>query len=582
LTRAVARLDDRCVSEDSSAQGRRGLVAALALATLASLRRFANGAVWDDPLLFDVANKALARGDLWSMLTRSTLGQAIDRAGDANSGDLDLYRPITLLSFAIDHALGGGSLVAYHLTNLALHLACVTLVFLLARELLPEAQRKYAALAAAWFGVSPHLVEAHVWISGRFDELSTCFGLAAIWVWQRGLRAAAASSQRRASFAAAGVLHLLGLLNKEMLVFALPALAFWPGFAAGTAPRERVRALLPFVIGLGAYLTLRAHALHGGGAGVSAGEPLAALSRWPLLFCDAFANLLFPVRVYSRLLKEDYDAAGGAVALAAALVSALVLVPAWRLRKRVPIFAWTLFWLATTLAPVTVLATRSWPGFGRFLYLPGSLFYVGVAQLCAVAFQTASERLRPLLRLGLGALLALMALRTFVYASDFASDDALFGSIIAEAPDRSHGYAFLGMTYLERHEPEAAARLLRKATAIAPFERRYTQQLGQALLYSGQRQEALALALAAKQHLHPSPEFDLLAAYAVLDDPARAVGYVLACLDQDPAHGECRAAVTFLITKHAQAPAFRSELDAQCTARHTRGCDAVRALAPGR
>jgi tetratricopeptide (TPR) repeat protein len=549
----------------------------LAVTALSSAGRFRNGAVWDDKHLIELARRTLSRAEVFGMFSHSTLGQALDLTHDSGASELDLYRPMTLLTFALDQLRGAG-LFAYHTTNLALHLGCVTLVYWLGRELLGEPRRAYALLAAAWFGLSPHLAEAHVWISGRFDELSTFFGLGAILIWRHSARAQSTLA-RLCGFVACACAFALGLLSKEPLVFALPALALWPACGARPALRARLIALGPFCVSLGAYAVLRVSALHGSGTHVSAPELAAALTRWPALSCDAVANLVFPISVYARLMKEDYDAAGPTLLVLAAFACLGMAWWAFRLRARAPVFAWSLLWLAGTLAPVTLIATRSWPGFGRFLYLPASLFFVGLAELVALAIEHFAHlpRVQRAMRVGLALHGSLFALLLFGYTADFASDDTLFESIIAQAPLRSHGYAFLGMTYLERGRNADAAILLRRALRIAPFDRRYTQMLGKALLFSGQRAQALALARDAIQRLHPAPEFELLAAYAELDQPTSAAAHVLACLDVAPANQECRDALTFLLTKHPQATAFRHAFDGLCATGSGSGCAALAA-----
>jgi hypothetical protein len=85
--------------------------------------------------------------------------------------------------------------------------------------------------------------------------------------------------------------------------------------------------------------------------------------------------------------------------------------------------------------------------------------------------------------------------------------------------------------------------------------------LGTALLFSGKRTDALHLAQTWIAKLPSAPEFHLLAAYATLDsDPDASATHVLQCLQQDPGHSQCRDALHFLWSQHAQAARFRAEL----------------------
>ena len=133
---------------------------------------------------------------------------------------VDTYRPVTLATFMWDASLSGAAPWAYHLTNLLAHLCCVWLVQRLACVMLPEADRAFAWVGAAWFALSPLPAEAHVWINGRSDIFTTLFGLLAVLAWRRAL--AAVRGKALAWHIAATVSFLCGLLSKEVLLLCIP------------------------------------------------------------------------------------------------------------------------------------------------------------------------------------------------------------------------------------------------------------------------------------------------------------------------------------------------------------------------
>jgi Flp pilus assembly protein TadD len=168
---------------------------------------------------------------------------------------------------------------------------------------------------------------------------------------------------------------------------------------------------------------------------------------------------------------------------------------------------------------------------------------------------------RVAVRVLLGGYVLWLALAMHVYTYDWRDDDTLYGSIIAAAPDRSHGYGFLGITYIERRQFRQAAVLLGKAVELAPSERRYLSKLGHALLFSGDVQAARQLARDAIARLGDAPEFHLLEAYTWLEsDSARAARALLECLRQDPDNAEGLEALAFLRTRHPRAERFREEI----------------------
>jgi tetratricopeptide (TPR) repeat protein len=287
-----------------------------------------------------------------------------------------------------------------------------------------------------------------------------------------------------------------------------------------------------------------------------------------------------PFEIYPRALNEDYAALGSTGLLAASLVLLLACGGLWRVRRSQPLLCWSALWFACTLAPNALVTTRLWPGFGRFLYLPASLGLIGVTDAAFALAARAQPRMQRIARTALLAYLGLLGVHSFLAVYDWKNDETLFASIIRAAPQRSHGYGFLGITYLEQRRYPEAAVMLSKAVAIAPDEPRWPSRLGQALLFSGRRDEALALAKRWIARSPRAPEYHLLAAYSLLDsDPERAAMHVLECLREEPHHLQCSDALSFLWSQHPQAARYRESFDALLTQPRYA---ALRPLMPGR
>ncbi|PZC80098.1 protein O-mannosyl-transferase TMTC1-like [Helicoverpa zea] len=101
---------------------------------------------------------------------------------DANSHKS--YRPLTTLSFRLNHALAGLRPWWWHACNVALHAACCALV---ARACVTIArlQRPFAALAALLFAVHPVHTEAVAGVVGRADVLACIFFLSSLLAYHR-------------------------------------------------------------------------------------------------------------------------------------------------------------------------------------------------------------------------------------------------------------------------------------------------------------------------------------------------------------------------------------------------------------
>lgn len=97
------------------------------------------------------------------------------------------YRPITHVSFAIEHGLFGVSARVSHLINVLLHAVTVLLVYLVSRMMFPKGNLMFPLLAALLFAVHPMHTEAVASIKNRDELLALLFGLSALYISTRAV-----------------------------------------------------------------------------------------------------------------------------------------------------------------------------------------------------------------------------------------------------------------------------------------------------------------------------------------------------------------------------------------------------------
>lgn len=159
------------------------IVAAAATASAWNTHR--NGFVWDDRAA--IVGNPDVRGEsaVWEVFTHDFWGTPI-RAIDSHKS----YRPLTVLSFRLNHALAGGTHPQlFHATNALVHVGCALLVWRVARALFRKFHRARAStiefphvgalLAALIFAVHPVHSDAIASIVGRADLLCTLLSLQA-------------------------------------------------------------------------------------------------------------------------------------------------------------------------------------------------------------------------------------------------------------------------------------------------------------------------------------------------------------------------------------------------------------------
>jgi tetratricopeptide (TPR) repeat protein len=405
--------------------------AAALLAAVVYARALRNGIALDDEFIVQVNPAVHGFGRLHDLL----LGPYWPQSGE-------LYRPVTLATFAADWALTGGSLPWMHGVNVALHAAATALVVLLVWRLGGGAWAAGAAGAA--FAVHPVHVEAVANLVGRAELLATIPVLLACHLFLSDRPRAPA-----VRIAAISLLYLLALGAKEIAV-SLPALLLVLDAVRSRGERVPARRLLvrnlPLLAALAAtlaaYLAIRHYAL-GATVGTAPAPYLRGIST-----PDRLATAARLVPEYLRLLlwPRDLSAEWGpdaivpvswASPLAWAGVAALVLlaVAAWASWRRTRWAAAAVLWLAATLFPVShVLFPVGVMMAERTLYLASVCLAFLLPPLVAVV---ARERLavRRAAAALLAVLLALGALRTWRRTPVWASSNAVFDAMVEEHPE---------------------------------------------------------------------------------------------------------------------------------------------------
>ncbi len=174
----------------------------LSLTAICYLPSLTNGFTnWDDPM--SVTSNPLIRELSWKNTAYFF--------SDLRHAGVDLYKPLVLLSHAIEFHFFKLDPRIYHATNLALHLANCALVYYLI--LLLGETAVFAFLVAILFGIHPMHVESVAWVTERKDLLYGLFFLASLASYIKYDR-----SEIRKYYFLSLLLFTLSLLSKPMAV----------------------------------------------------------------------------------------------------------------------------------------------------------------------------------------------------------------------------------------------------------------------------------------------------------------------------------------------------------------------------
>lgn len=384
-----------------------------------------------------------------------------------------LWRPVTSLSFLVNHSLSGLAPWSFHLVNLVLHAGVAALVVQLGRTWgLPAAA---AGIGGILFAVHPAFVEVVAPASGRKDLLAALFVLLFLLAHDRARKEGGAWV-----FAAVGALAGAAL-SKESGFMALPLLA------ATEAIRSR-SALAPFrdpyarplwaAYGAAAAALVMARWSVTGGLAVGGTEfwdnPLVGSEPWVRVATSitvlgrGIATLLLPL---TRSPDYSFDAIplvtspGDPRLWLSLVILAAPVLAAWRLRRSAPWLGLAVAWYALAALPGSNLVVLTGTIFGdRLLYLPA-------VAVCLTA-GAALDRLRgwrPRTGLSLAAgVAAALAVQSFRYNGAWRSDIALFEWAVEAVPRSTKAHHKLGEEYLRAGRAGEALPHLDRALEIAP------------------------------------------------------------------------------------------------------------------
>ncbi len=418
----------------------------------------------------------------------------------------EIYRPLTMLTFALNARLGT-SATGYHVVNVLVHAAVTVLTLALAKLVLRSSLG--AAVAAVLFAVHPIHTEAVTNVFGRAELLAALFVLICLLALARAIGDGPTDTRRVAWLGGSLVAFGAGLFSKESAVTAIAlcgVVHYW-------ISRERrvtrtLRMLVPYVLVAIAYLGWRRYLVGALGMPSLPGfldNPLAHVGLAPrlgtalVIVADYLRLLTFPLALSSDysfnqvpLVTSPWD---GRLPLAAAVFVMLavgVMVGLRRAPATVVVAAFVFVPLAATANIFVVIGTIKAE---RLLYLPSLGWCLLAGWLVALL-----ARRRRLLALGaLAIVLGLFVGRTWVRNHDWRDEATAHAAAVRTAPDSAKAHYNWARDLIAQRRLDEASIHLRRSVAIYPDWVASQANLGSALALTGKLAEASThLALAAR------------------------------------------------------------------------------------
>ena len=471
--------------KDFLTRGHRPVLAAACVALVVALPSLINGFVYDDTWIVehrDVVHQLRGLGGLL----------AAPYWPEEQGGVL--WRPVTLVGFALQWAVGGGSPAIFHAVSIILYSLIAGLVAWLGMLLFTP---MVGLLAGLFFAVHPVHVEVTANVVGQ-AELWAALGylVALVAVWRRCR--ADAPSTRVILLVVATVAVAFGAGAKEHVV-TFPAavlLLWWHHAKQQGAPFRRV-ASREWVAGaasvavLAVYLVVRARVTAGmaDSGGLATGlDPNSVVARAAVMLPVSlrWLQLLFaPVWLsadYSpqHLVANPSFGAGHALAL---LVWGAVGTLLWTARDRWQavavggaLFAITISVVSNVVVPLEVLLAE------RLLFLPSVGWALAVGGLVAAAATRPPQQMRQLATL-VAIVLVAFAGRSMQRAGMWRTNETLSAQMLRDAPDSFKSHWVLSSLAFAQGDSTLGDREMRMAVGLNPDHLPLLEDLGR--LYAG-------------------------------------------------------------------------------------------------
>lgn len=481
----------------------------------------------------------------------------------------DLYRPLTMLTYAANVRLGGGA-AAFHVVNVLLHAAVSVLAFLLLERL--AGGLALAAATAGLFAVHPIHTEAVTGIVGRAELLAALFGLLALLALARGAREV---GRARLTWSLASATALAAaVLSKESAVTFVPlGLVLWLWLRGWAAWRSGLAALVPHGAMLVAYLAWRASlvgALTTGAPPAFIDNPLAhvaapvRLATAVVILAQYLGLLTLPLTLSSDYSYDQVPLVTSATdpRLLAALAVLLALTAALAiLARRAPVlglagllFAIPLALTANILFPIGTIKAE------RLLYAP-SLGWCLAAGWVVVQL----ARVRVAVSLAVLAVVATaMGVRTWERNRDWRDELAAHAAAVRTAPRSAKTLSNWGTDLVRQRRYAEAIPFLRRSLEIYPDRAAVRTNLGGALMALERFEEALPHLERAVALEPGSPQMrrNLGQALGRLGRTTDALPHYEAAVRLDPASVDARYALGTLLLQAGRAAEAGEQFEA--------------------
>lgn len=412
--------------------------------------------------------------------------QEFDVKSAFSTYDPELYIPLTLLSYQIEYLFFKDSPMAYHVTNVVLHILNAILVFLLVRYW--TMRWEVPLLTAILFAVHPINTEAVMWVAGRKDLLSVLFLLGSLLFYCRHR-----VSGKSAFFYTSLVLFILGLFTK-ILVVTVPLLMMIiddliPMKKTQNEKLSKWAFYIPAFLFLGIGLIRKFLSVYS----LTYGQSILLAAKSITVY---FKQLLLPSHLsmfYKQSTPIELSSPEFFLPLITLMALVIILLQSKRFGK---LFAFGIMWFGISILPNLTNSSKGsktdiYFGSDRYVYVA----CIGIFFLMSLAMVYLLDRLQGWRKIIMAALVitipCIYAVQANMYSVYWLTPDTYMRYVIAQYPETTIAHTVVGLKELEDGNIDKAIQHFRYSLELSPGFSISHAHLGLALMKAGHIDEGI-------------------------------------------------------------------------------------------
>jgi len=378
------------------------------------------------------------------------------------------YRPVSLISFAIEHSLWGDNPHISHVINILLFALTIVLLFYLLRKILPGKHRTiYAFVISALFAAHPIHTEVVAYIKSRDELFSFLSLLLSILNAIRYLE-----TKKNLKLVIASLFFFLALMSKESAITFMAIIPFTLYYFFRPTKKQLLAISIAMAGSMVAYLLLRVsifgdliHSEEKFDITDNFMESLGFAARLPIAITIIFKyilKLIFPHPLsfdYSFNMIPAYNYGSWEFIVSLFICLALVAYAIYAFKKK-NILAYAIIYFFISIAVVSNIAFVIGNAFAeRFMYVPSLAFCIALGYGIMFLYKNNNEntglfpfRGQPVPLLCLSGILILYSIKTITRNQDWKDNSTLYSHDIKYADKSARVHSLLGSIYKETGE----------------------------------------------------------------------------------------------------------------------------------